>query len=90
VRFGSITLNECEARFSQPKRELFGLMRTLNACKWWLLGCRKLVVETDAKYIKGMLSNPSLGPNATLNRWIDEILMFHFVLRHVPGKVTVF
>jgi hypothetical protein len=25
IKFGSITLNEREARFSQPKRELFGL-----------------------------------------------------------------
>ena len=25
VKFGSITLNDREARFSQPKRELFGL-----------------------------------------------------------------
>ena len=86
ARFGSITLNEREARFSQPKRELFGLFRALHECQYWLLGCRKLVVETDAKYLKGMLNNPSLGPNAAVNRWIDYILMFHFVLRHVPGK----
>jgi hypothetical protein len=33
-----------------------------------------------------MLSNPSLGPNATVNRWIDRILMFHFTLVHKPGK----
>jgi hypothetical protein len=33
-----------------------------------------------------MLSNPSLGPNATVNRWIDIILMFHFTLVHKPGK----
>ncbi|KAG6903518.1 hypothetical protein DXG01_000477, partial [Tephrocybe rancida] len=34
-----------------------------------------------------MLSNPSMGPNATINRWIKTILTkFHFTLRHVPGK----
>ena len=38
ARFGSITLNKREARFSQPKRELFGLMRALEANKHWLLG----------------------------------------------------
>ena len=43
------------------------------------------MVETDALYIKGMLTNPSAGPNATINRWIEEILMYHFTLRHVPG-----
>ena len=86
ARFGSITLNDREARYSQPKRELFGLFRALEAAKYWLLGCRNLIIETDAKYIKGMLSNPGMGPNAAIMRWIDYILMYHFTLRHIPGK----
>jgi hypothetical protein len=86
VKFGSITLNEREARFSQPKRELFGLKRALEAGEYLLIGCRKLVVETDAKYIHGMLNHPEMGPNATINRWIEKIMMFHFELRHVAGK----
>jgi len=71
---------------SQPKRELFGLLRALEAASYWLLGARKLIVETDAKYLSGMLKNPGMGPNATINRWIDKILMFHFKLQHVQGK----
>ena len=86
IKFGSITLNEREARFSQPKRELFGLKRALEASEYLLIGCRKLAVETDAKYIHGMLNHPEMGPNATINRWIEKILMFHFELRHVAGK----
>ena len=86
IKFGSITLNEREARFSQPKRDLFGLKRALEASEYLLIGCRKLVVETDAKYIHGMLNHPEMGPNATINRWIEKILMFHFELRHVAGK----
>ena len=86
VKFGSITLNEREARFSQPKRELFGLKRALEASEYLLMGCRKLIVETDAKYIHGMLNHPEMGPNATINRWIEKILMYHFELRHVAGK----
>jgi hypothetical protein len=82
VRFGSIPLNKREANFSQPKRELFGLMCALDACKNWLIGIRKLVVETDASYIKGMLENPDLMPNVTINRWIDNIKLYHFTLRH--------
>ena len=86
IKFGSITLNEREACFSQPKRELFGLKRALEASEYLLIGCRKLVVETDAEYIHGMLNHPEMGPNATINRWIEKILMFHFELRHVAGK----
>ena len=33
-----------------------------------------------------MLNNPDVTPSASINRWIVSILMFHFKLRHVPGK----
>src|ERR1700681_799484 len=85
AKFGSRPMNEREARFSQPKRELFGLKEALRMNKKWLFGARKLIVETDAKYIKGMLENPDMMPNATINRWIDEISLYQFVLRHKAG-----
>jgi hypothetical protein len=85
-RFGSITLNEREARFSQPKLELYGLYRSVRALRLYLIGLRNLVVEVDAKYIKGMLSNPDITPSASMNRWIISIMMFHFDLVHVPGS----
>jgi hypothetical protein len=85
AKFGSKTMNDREARFSQPKRELFGMKEALRLNKRMLFGARKLVVETDAKYIKGMLQNPDMMPTATINRWIDEILMFQFTLRHKAG-----
>jgi Integrase zinc binding domain/RNase H-like domain found in reverse transcriptase len=85
AKFGSKPLNDREARFSQPKRELFGLKEALRLNKKWLFGARNLIVETDAKYIKGMLANPDMMPTATINRWIDEILLYHFTLRHKAG-----
>jgi len=66
-KFGSRNLNKCEARFSQPKRELFGLKEALRLNKMWLFGAWKLIVETDAKYIKGMLDHPDMMPNAIIN-----------------------
>ena len=42
-------------------------------------------MEVDAKYIKGMLNEPDLQPNATINRWIQGILLFDFTLVHVPA-----
>ena len=86
MRFGSITLNDRKACYLQPKSELFGLFRVLEAAKYWLLGCRNLIIETNAKYIKGMLLNPGMGPNAAIMRWIDYILIYYFTLRHIPGK----
>ncbi|KAL1944872.1 hypothetical protein VTO73DRAFT_2492 [Trametes versicolor] len=85
ARFGSITLNTREAAYSQPKLELYGLFRALKACKRLLIGIRNLVVEVDARYIRGMLNNPDEVPGASMNRWIVTILTFHFHLTHVPG-----
>ncbi|CDO77998.1 hypothetical protein BN946_scf184723.g5 [Trametes cinnabarina] len=83
--FGSITLNECELCFLQPKLELYGLFRALQATKLYLIGIRNLVVEVDARSIKGILNNPDLAPSASMNCWILAILTFHFRLVHVPG-----
>ncbi len=86
ARFGSITWNEREQRYSQAKIELYGLFRALKATRTFIIGARNLVVEVDAKYIKGMINNPDIQPNATINRWIAGILLFDFTLRHVAGK----
>ena len=51
----------------------------------YLIGVRNLIVEVDARYIKGMLSNPDITPLASVNHWIVSILLFHFTLVHVPG-----
>ncbi|OBZ79949.1 Transposon Tf2-9 polyprotein [Grifola frondosa] len=84
-RFSSITLNDRESRFSQPKLEIYGLFRALRALRLYLIGVRNLVIEVDARYIKGMLQNPDIAPSASINRWIVAILTFHFTLVHVPG-----
>jgi hypothetical protein len=49
------------------------------------VGVKKLVVEMDARYIKGMLNAPDLQPNAAMNRWIFAILLYTFELVHVPA-----
>jgi hypothetical protein len=83
-RFGSIAWMERESQYSQAKLELYGLFRTLRAyCIY--IGVKNPVVEVDTKYLKGMLNNPDIQPNATINRWIAGILLFDFKLVHVPA-----
>ena len=86
ARYGSLLMNERESRYSQPKLELYGLFRALRHFRLYLIGVQNLHVEVDAKSIKGMLNNPDLQPNATMNRWIQGILLFDFKLVHVPAK----
>lgn len=85
ARYGSLPMNDRESRYSQPKLELFGLFRALRCFRAFLIGVQNLIVEVDAKYIKGMLNDPDLQPNATINRWIQGVLLFDFKLVHVPA-----
>ena len=84
-RFGSIAWNDRECNYSQAKVELYGLMRALRAVRVFIVGLFNLMVEVDAKYIKGMLNHPDIQPNATINCWIAAIHSFHFKLVHVPA-----
>jgi hypothetical protein len=83
ARYGSIPMSERESRYSQPKLELFGLYRALRHWRLYIIGIKNLHVEVDAQYIKGMLNEPDLQPNAAVNRWIQGILLFDFKLVHV-------
>ncbi len=86
ARYGSVPMSERESRYSQPKLELFGLYRALRHWRLYIIGVKNLKVEVDAQYIKGMLNEPDLQPNAAVNRWIQGILMFDFALVHVPAE----
>jgi hypothetical protein len=84
-RFGSITFHDHISRYSQAKLELYGLFRALKQTQLYTIGVKKLVVEMDAKFVKGMINNPTLHPNDAINRWIAAILLFDFQLVHVPA-----
>ena len=85
ARFGSILWNDRESRYSQAKLELYGLFCALKSIKVWIIGIKKFTVEVDAQYIKGMLNNPDIQPNASMNRWLAGIQTFDFKLRHVSA-----
>jgi hypothetical protein len=70
----------------QAKLEVYGLYHALGALHLYLIGVCNLVIKVDARYIKGMLKNPNITPNATINHWILSILTFHFTLIHVPSS----
>ena len=67
ARFSSISLNNHEHCFSQPKLELYRLFHALRAYKIFLIGVHNLIVEVNACYIKGMLNNPDTVPSASIN-----------------------
>ncbi len=85
-RFGLIGWNDRESRYSQPKIELYGLFRALHTLHIHIVGITDLIVEMDTQYIRGMLNNPDVQPNAAMNQWITAIKLFNFKLVHVPAE----
>ena len=61
------------------------MYQALREWRRHIIGVKKLIVEVDAKYIKGMLKSPDLQPNASTVRWIQGIKLFDFELVHVPA-----
>ena len=84
--FGSIAFNDRESRYSQAKLKLYGLFRALKATQLYTIGVKRFIVKMDAKFIKGMLNNPTLHPNNAIDRWITIILLFNFNLVHIPAE----
>ena len=76
-RLCSISLMEVKSHYSQAKLELYGLFRALQAVQIFIFGVANLTVEMDTKYVKGMINNPDLQSNTTINQWIAGILLFH-------------
>jgi len=68
VKFNSLLIDPRQQRYSQPKRELCGLRQALEQEIYLFRGYRNFIVETDVKYLMGMLNNPGKMPNVTINR----------------------
>lgn len=86
IRYGSLPMPATAKNYSQPKLELYGLYRAMREWRIHICGVKNLHIEVDAKYIQGMLNEPDLVPMATMNRWIQGILLFDFKLIHVPAE----
>lgn len=84
ILYGSITWNDVESRYSQPKIELYGLYRALTALRYQLWGL-PVLVEVDAISIKQMANSPGL-PNAAMTRWVSYIQLFDIRWHHVPAE----
>src|SRR5258706_5265072 len=83
IGFSSITVNERESRYSQPKLELYGVFRALKAERHRLHNIH-FRLNVDAGFLAQMMKSPDL-PNAAMTRWITYIQLFTFEIMHMPG-----
>ena len=88
AQFGSVPMSPTESRYSQPKLELFGLYWALWHWRLYIIGVKNLIVEVDAKFIKGMLNEPDLQPNAVINQWIQGIKILYIRISACASRMT--
>lgn len=68
VKFNSLLMDPRQQRYSQPKKELCNLKWALEQEIYLFQEYRNFIVETDTKYLMGMLNNTEKMSNATINR----------------------
>ena len=80
IVFGSITFNPVKSRYSQPKLELYRVLRAFKAKRHRLYHIH-FKLQIDASSLIQMIDAPDL-PNAAMTRWIMYIKMFSFEIEH--------
>jgi hypothetical protein len=85
ARYESITFTDVEARYSQPKLELCGLVKCLRKLAPYIWGV-PFRIEVDAISLIQMVNSPDPIPNAAANRWIAYLHLFDFEIVHVKGE----
>ncbi len=88
IVFGSITFNEQEACYLQPKLELYGVFRALKAEHHRLHNIHFHLI-INAGFLTQMMISPDL-PNAAMTRWITYIQLFTLIKeREIENSICV-
>ena len=84
ISHASMTLSETQARYCVTKKELLALQWSLQHFQPYLYG-RKFLVRTDHKSLLAW-RKIGLKGHMEIERWINQIDLFHFDIEHRPGK----
>ena len=87
VSFCSKKLNDAQLNYPAFKKELYGVVYSLQYFHYYLWGRNDVVVVTDHKPLVHVLESPKLSE--TLRRWLDIILEYHFTIIYRPGILNV-
>ncbi|XP_039053116.1 uncharacterized protein LOC120195059 [Hibiscus syriacus] len=85
VAFESRKLNETEARYTAPEKELLVVIHCLRIWRHYLLGS-KFVVKTDNTVVSHFLTQPKL--TAKQARWQEFLAEFDFNFEHKVGNAS--
>ena len=87
IAFASRFLKTIESRYSTNERELLAGVWSLKHFKYYLYGT-EFILQTDHQALHTALkeNRGNKTYQSRLKRWVDRLLSFHFLVKHVPGK----
>ena len=85
---GSRFLHSAESRYAPIEGEALAVAYGLHQCRYFVLGCKDLIVATDHKPLLHVLNDRSLADiqNRRLQNLKEKTLSYRFSIVHVPGK----
>ena len=85
---GSRFLQPAETRYAPIEGEALAVAYALHQCRYFVLGCKDLIVATDHKPLLYVLNDRSLADiqNRRLQNIKEKTLSYRFTMCHVPGK----
>ena len=84
--YSSRFLNSLEEKCSVNELELLGVVWAVEHFKYYLYGKHFTVITDHQDLISALNANEqSKTSQSRLTRWIDRLIQFHFVIKHLAG-----
>ena len=85
---GSRFTTPAESRYSPVEGEALAVVYALQQTRYYVLGCKNLIITTDHKPLIGILNDRPLAeiPNRRLLNLKEKTLPFSFKVIHVSGR----
>ena len=85
IYFLSRSLKSAETRYPTYEKELLAIIHCLEKTRPYILG-QKVVILSDHKPLKWLLTNPKALSNTRLSRWVINLMEFDLEIKHIDGK----
>ena len=84
---GSRFTHAAESRYAPIEGEALAVAEALDKCRYFVLGCRDLVIAVDHKPLLKVLGDRSLEniPNSRLRNLKEKTLRYKFRMLYIPG-----
>lgn len=87
ISFASKTLSPTEKKYPTLDKEALGIVWATERFKMYLRGLH-FTILTDHKPLVHIFSETSI-PNQRQERWVLRMQSYRYIIRHVPGELTI-